>query len=53
MKEAQRKYKKKVTTKRVDFYPREQALITFVQSVNFAQFVKNKIKEELNNGKDI
>ena len=51
MKEALKKYRKtKVKTKRVDFYISDKSLLQYAESINFSNFVKNKIREQLNNG---
>lgn len=52
MKEALKRYRKtKVKTKRVDFYISDYPLLQYVESINFSKFVKNKIREQINNGK--
>ena len=51
----QARYKRaKVKTKRVDFYPHDEKIYIFSQSINFSAFVKSKLKETMegvNNGK--
>lgn len=48
MNKAQKKYKQdKVITKRVDFYIKDAELISFISKINFAKFVKDKIREEI------
>ena len=51
----QSRYKRaKVKTKRVDFYPHDEKIYIFAQSINFSAFVKSKLKETMegvNNGK--
>ena len=52
MKEALKHYRKtKVKTKRVDFYKCDKDLLQYVESINFSKFVKNKIREQIDNGK--
>lgn len=52
MKEALKRYRKtKVKTKRVDFYKCDKDLLQYVETINFSKFVKNKIREQINNGK--
>ena len=52
----QSRYKReKVKTRRVDFYPADERILTFSREINFAAFVKEKLeeamKEKQNNGK--
>ena len=52
MKEALKHYRKaKVKTKRVDFYLCDKELLKYVDNINFSKFVKNKIREQIGNGK--
>lgn len=51
MRNALKKYRKnKVKTKRVDFYISDYPLLQYAESINFANFVKTKIREQINNG---
>lgn len=44
----QARYKRaKVKTRRVDFYPADAKILAFSREINFAAFVKKKLKEEL------
>lgn len=43
----QARYKKKIVTLRVDFYIKDRDLIAYAKSINFAQFVKEKLKEAI------
>lgn len=52
----QARYKRnKVVTRRVDFYPTDAKILAFSREINFAAFVKEKLKEAIkekqNNGK--
>ena len=52
----QARYKQaKVKTRRVDFYPADAKILAFSREINFAAFVKEKLKEAMkekqNNGK--
>ena len=49
----QARYKRaKVKTKRVDFYPHDEKIYIFAQSINFSSFVKSKLKETMEEGKN-
>lgn len=44
----QARYKRaKVKTRRVDFYPADAKILAYSREINFAAFVKEKLKEEL------
>ena len=44
----QSRYKReKVKTRRVDFYPADERILTFSREINFAAFVKEKLKEAM------
>lgn len=44
----QARYKRaKVETRRVDFYPADAKILTFSHEINFAAFVKEKLKEAM------
>ena len=44
----QARYKKaKVQTRRVDFYPHDTDILEFSHKINFASFVKTKLKEAI------
>lgn len=45
MNKTQKRYKRKIKTKKVDFYLHEADLYEFAQSINFSFFVKEKLKE--------
>ena len=44
----QARYKRaKVETRRVDFYPADERILAFSREINFAAFVKEKLKEAM------
>ena len=44
----QARYKRaKVETRRVDFYPADTRILAFSREINFAAFVKEKLKEAI------
>lgn len=44
----QARYKRaKVETRRVDFYPADSKILVFSREINFAAFVKEKLKEAM------
>lgn len=49
----QSRYKrKKVKTRRVDFYPTDERILAFSCEINFAAFVKEKLKEAMKEKSD-
>ena len=50
---SQFRYKReKVKTRRVDFYPADERILTFSREINFAAFVKEKLKEAMKEKSD-
>ena len=44
----QSRYKReKVKTRRVDFYPADERILAFSREINFAAFVKDRLKEAM------
>ena len=49
----QARYKRaKVETRRVDFYPADTKILSFSREINFAAFVKEKLKEAMKEKSD-
>ena len=49
----QARYKrKKVKTRRVDFYPADERILEFSREINFAAFVKEKLDEAMKEKSD-
>lgn len=49
----QARYKRaKVETRRVDFYPADERILAFSREINFAAFVKEKLKEAMKEKSD-
>ena len=49
----QARYKRaKVKTRRVDFYPVDERILAFSREINFATFVKEKLKEAMKEKSD-
>lgn len=46
MKEAQKKYKRKVKRLNVDFYLKDAGIYEFAKSINFTKFVKECLERE-------
>ena len=52
MKEAKKKYQKKLKSKMVTFYLHEDSLYQFAKTINFNRFVKTALKEAMKGNKD-
>ena len=52
MKEAKKKYQKKLKSKIVTFYLHEEAMYRFAKTINFNRFVKTALKEAMKGNKD-
>ena len=49
----QARYKQaKVKTRRVDYYPADERILAFSREINFAAFVKEKLKEAMKEKSD-
>ena len=49
----QSRYKReKVKTRRVDFYPADERILAFSREINFAAFVKEKLKDAMKEQSD-
>jgi hypothetical protein len=51
MKEAKKKYQKKLKSKIVTFYLHEEEIYRYAKTINFNGFVKAKLREEMNREK--
>ena len=47
MKEAQRKYFKKLKSKQVIFYLKDNELLEYANQINFQKFVKDNLRKEI------
>lgn len=47
MKEAQRKYFKKLKAKQVIFYLKDNELLEYANQINFQKFVKDNLRKEI------
>lgn len=52
MKEAKKKYQKKLKSKIITFYLHEQAIYRYAKTINFNHFVKTALKEAMKGNKD-
>ena len=52
MKEAKKKYQKKLKSKIVTFYLHEEAIFKFSKTINFNRFVKKALTEAMKGNKD-
>ena len=52
MKEAKKKYQKKLKSKIVTFYLHEEAIYNFSKTINFNRFVKKALKDAMKGKRD-